>query len=133
MDTFKFEWMNGGQPFDLATHRLTPAAYRAAATAKTHAFAEAAKIATSDMVPEVRAVIVEDAKSASVQAQGDALIYGALCAIDAKVKDLGISNVIGRLDFETYSALTKAITKGIKIKAASPAAAADPNAQPPPS
>lgn len=120
--TFKFEWMNGGQPFDLSGTRITPSAYRASKVAKRHTFLEACKDIPATMAPEARAALVEEAREEAVQHQGAVLIHGALVQVDPKVKEMTVEQVMDRLDMaRDFLALSKAVTSGLRTeKAGSP-------------
>ena len=115
--TFRFDWMNGGQAFDLSSTRITPAAHRASKVVKRHAFLEACRDIPPSLAPEARQAMVEEAKQHSIEEQAAALVHGALVQVDPKVKDITVEDLMAKLDFaKDFIPLSKAVTAGLKVQ-----------------
>ncbi|MCA1811484.1 MAG: hypothetical protein LC623_05680 [Halobacteriales archaeon] len=126
METFQFEWMNGGQAFDFSAARLSLHAYRLALAAKAHTLIEATKGLTNATVQEVKEEVLAEARRAALMEQMNVLVFDALCQVDKKVEALGLSKVIALLGRDDFLAVSRAVGKGLKTKA-EPGEVADPN------
>lgn len=132
MESYTLPFVNGGQPFTFERSGLTPAGYRNAVVAKNHAFVEATRGLSRDAPPEVSEAVLADARQVAQVAQMNSLVYGGLCAVDPKVKERSLEDVIAAIPMPTYLRLVKGLTATMKrdqgeAKAAAPLA--DPKAK----
>lgn len=106
MDTYTFEWMNGGQPFDFGPHRVTPHAARASAAHKSKVLKERLRdLDLNGMPPLAVQAVVDSVKDESYMAAGDALIFWSLVQVDPKLETLGLDAVMRKMDLESYGNL----------------------------
>lgn len=126
METFQFQWMNGGKPFDFSASRLSLNAYRQAVAAKAHTLIEGTKGLTDATVREVKEEVLAEARRSAMMAQMNVLVFDALCQVDEKVKALGLEEVVRLLGKDDFLAVSRAVGKGLKTKTDA-AEGADPN------
>lgn len=122
METYTLPFVLGGQPFTLARSGLTPASYRAAIVAKNHAFVEASRGLARDANETVAAEVIKDARQVAQVAMMNSLVYGGLCAVDPKVRERSLEDVITAIPMDVYLRLVKGLTVSLKERNGSVAA-----------
>lgn len=106
--SFKFDWMNNGQPFILDTKRLSMGANRRVLTAF--------KAAKLDAYKQMEGIPKELMKDALETALMDAyisvmtqMIQDGLATVDPAVKEMSLEDVMDKLDNDEYVALIQAL------------------------
>jgi len=106
--TFRLEWVNKGQPFVIGPHLITPRILASAYASKNHVL----KTETKDLqgCPDevVKEILAEVRTQASI-AQANSLVYGILCGVDDKVREMGLDAVVDRLTLADYTSLMQAV------------------------
>ena len=121
MDTYTFEWMNGGQPFDFGPHRVTPHAARASAAHKSKVLKDRLRdMDLNGMPPLAVQAVVDSVKDEAYMAAGDALIFWSLVQVDPKVEGLGLDSAMRHLTLDDYGNLMESAKRPDKVGKAVP-------------